>query len=181
MNEKGQGHVETWASRAPGKADVLNVAPAYSPWEAVELAGVLARDRTASVTSTTLLGRFRITPSQASGCNVLAALGSQHDNPGGNRPFAYSALTCNTGALTLHGNVGITEPSGASSFGTWGIALETPAGRITPHVEAFGQEHAKPTFQAGARTEVAKGWQVDGTLGRTGGETIFSLGAKFQF
>lgn len=181
LNDKGHGHVEAWAARDAGKADVLNVAPAYSPWEAVELVAVLSRDRTASVTSTSLIGRFRITPPQPSGCNVLAALGHQHDSPGSNQPFAYSAVTCNSGALALHVNLGAAKPSGASSFGTWGIALEHSAGRLTPHVEAFGQEHARPTFQVGARTEVAKGWQVDGSLGRTGGETLFSLGFKVQF
>lgn len=181
LNDKGHGHVEAWAARDAGKADVLTVAPAFSPWEAVELVAVLARDRTASVTTTSLIGRFRITPPQASGCNVLAALGHRHDSPGGNQPFAYSALTCNSGALALHVNLGAAKPSGASSFGTWGIGLEHATGRITPHLEAFGREHARPTFQVGARTEVAKGWQVDGTFGRSSGETLFSLGFKFQF
>lgn len=181
MNDKGHGHVEAWAARDAGKADVLNVAPAFSPWEAVELAAVLARDRTASVTSTSFIGRFRITPAQTSGCNVLAALGHEHDSPGGNLPFAYSALTCNSTDYALHVNLGAAKPSGGSSYGTWGIALEHSAGRLTPHVEAFGQEHSKPTFQVGARSEVAKGWQVDGTLGRSNGETLFSLGVKFQF
>jgi hypothetical protein len=181
LNDKGHGHIEAWAARDAGKADVLNLAPAFSPWEAVELVALLARDRTASVTSTTVFGRFRITPPQASGCNVLAALGHQHDSPGGNQPFAYSALTCNSSALALHVNLGAAKPSGASSFGTWGIALEHNAGRLTPHIEAFGQEHAKPTFQVGARTEVAKGWQVDGTLGRNNGDMLFSLGFKAQF
>lgn len=181
LNDKGHGHVEAWAARESGKADVLNVAPAFSPWEAVELVGVLARDRTASVTSTTVIGRFRITPPQASGCNVLAAVGHQHGSPGGNQPFAYSAITCNTNALALHVNLGAAKPSGASSFGTWGVALEHTSARLTPHVEAFGQERAKPTFQVGARTDVAKGWQVDGTLGRSDGDTIFSLGFKVQF
>lgn len=181
MNDKGHGHVEAWAARDAGKADVVNIAPAYSPWEAVELVALWSRDRTASVSSTSVTGRFRITESKPSGCNLLAALGHQRDRPGGNQPFAYSALTCNSGALAWHVNLGAAKPSGASSFSSWGIALERSGGKWTPHVEAFGQERAKPTFQLGARTEAAKAWQIDGTLGRTAGVTLFSLGSKFQF
>ena len=181
IEPKGAGHIEAWGARQAGKADLLNVAPAYSPWEAVELSGLLARNRSDSISSVSLLARMLITPAQRSGCNVLAALGNQHDNPGGNQPFVYSAVTCNSGKFALHANLGAAKRSGASGYGTWGVALEEDTGKLVGHIEAFGQEHAKPTFQIGARTDVAKGWQVDGTLGRTSGETLFSLGAKFSF
>ena len=178
---KGTGHVEAWAARQAGKTNILNVAPAFSFWEAVELSAVLARNRSNAITSVSGLVRVRVTPVRTQGCNVLATLGQQHDNPGGNQPFVYSAVTCNSGKFALHANLGAAKPAGSSGYGTWGVALEQDRGSFVPHLEAFGQEHARPTFQLGARTDVAKGWQVDGTLGRTAGETMFSLGAKFSF
>ena len=181
IDDKGTGHVEAWAARKPRKADVIYVAPAYSPWQVVELSGLLSRNRTNSISSVGALARVQVTEPKKSGCNFLVALGHQHFSPGGNLPFAYTAATCNGRDFTLHGNLGAAKPSNASSFGTWGIALEHDTGTFTAHIESFGQEDSKPTFQVGARREVAKGWQVDGTLGRFDGETIFSLGVKFSF
>jgi len=181
IDDKGTGHVEAWFSREAGSANVFNVAPAYSPWEAVELSGQLTRDRTNSVTLSALLARARITESRPSGCNVLVALGAQHANPGGNQPFGYTALTCNRGEFALHANLGAAKPSGGSSYGTWGIALERDHGDLVGHVEAFGQEGVGPTFQVGARKSVARNWQIDGTVGRTAGDTIFSVGFKVDF
>jgi len=37
------------------------------------------------------------------------------------------------------------------------------------------------TFQVGARTELAKGLQIDGTLGRSNHESLVSLGLKQSF
>ena len=53
--------------------------------------------------------------------------------------------------------------------------MEQDRSNFVPYLEAFGQENARPAFQVCARTGVSKGWQVDGTLGRTAGETAFSL------
>jgi hypothetical protein len=181
INAKGNGHVEAWAAREPGKADVLYVAPAYSPWQVLELSGVVARNRTDDNSAYALLARIRITETQKSGCNFLVTLGQQHFSPGGNVPFANTVATCNRADFALHANLGAAKPSGASSYGTWGIALEHDTGTFTAHIEAFGREESKPTYRVGARREVAKGWQVDGSLGRFDGETIFSLGFKVSF
>ena len=113
--------------------------------------------------------------------NFLVALGHRDLRPGGNQSQAYTAASCNRNDFALHANLGAAKPSGTSSVGTWGVALEHDTGTFVAHVESFGQERSKPTFQLGARREVAKGWQVDGTLGRFNGETIFSLGAKLGF
>ena len=40
---------------------------------------------------------------------------------------------------------------------------------------------SKPIFHVGARMEVAKGLQIDGTVGRSNHETLFSLGLKQLF
>ncbi len=181
VDDKGTGHVEAWFERGAGSTNVYNVVPAYSPWRAVEFSVPLARDRTNAVTSVGALVRLRITEPQESGCNFLVALGDQHFNPGGNQPYAYSAATCKKNGFALNVNLGAAKPSGGSSFGTWGIALERDHGDLVGHVEAFGQEHAKPTFQVGARKDIGKGFQIDGTVGRTDGDTIFSLGVKFSF
>jgi hypothetical protein len=179
--DKGTGHVEAWVARVPRRTNVVNIAPAYSPWEVVELSALLARNRTQAITSTGFLARIRLTEPRETGCNALVALGHQHDSPGGNLPFAYTAVTCRSAKFALHGNAGAANPSSARSYGTWGIALEHDTGDFIEHVEAFGQEHAKPTFQLGARKQIAAGWQLDGTIGRTDGETIYSLGVKFEF
>ena len=60
-----------------------------------------------------------------------------------------------------------------------GVDLEHVA--VTAHVEAFGQRRAKPTVQIGARTEIAKGLQLDGTVGRGNRETLVSVGIKASF
>jgi hypothetical protein len=181
INAKGNGHIEAWVARDVGKADVISVAPAYSPWNVLELSGLLSRNRTDSINSVGVQARAQITAPQKSGCNFLVALGHQRFNPGGNVPFAYTAASCNLTDFSLHANLGAAKPSGASSYGTWGFAVEHNTGTFTAHIEAFGQEGSKPTYQVGARREVSKGWQVDGSMGRFDGETIFSLGVKFGF
>ncbi len=181
VDDKGTGHVEAWFARETGSTNVFNIVPAYSPWEVVELSVPLARNRTAAVSSVGGLVRVRITEPQKSGCNFLVALGHQHFSPGGNQPYAYSAATCRKNEFALNLNLGAANPSGGSSYGTWGVAFERDHGNMVGHVEAFGQEHAKPTFQVGARTDVGRGFQVDGTVGRNAGDTIFSLGLKFSF
>jgi len=56
-------------------------------------------------------------------------------------------------------------------------------GRITPHLEVFGDEGGSPTLQVGAKTEIAPGLQLDGTVGRDqqAKATVFSLGLKLSF
>ncbi len=82
IDDKGTGHIEAWAAREPGKADVINVAPAYSPWQVVELSGLLSRNRTNSISSVGVLARVQVTEPKKSGCNFLVALGHQHFSPG---------------------------------------------------------------------------------------------------
>lgn len=181
INDKGSGHVEAWFAREAGNANVYYVVPAFSPWEVLELSLPLARDRSNGITSIGALARVRITEPQKSGCNFLVALGHQRFNPGGNQPYAYTAVTCRRNEFALNANLGAAKPQGESSFGTWGLSIERDHGTLVGHVEAFGQEHSKPTFQVGARKDLGKGFQVDGTVGRTDGDTIFSMGVKYSF
>jgi hypothetical protein len=47
----------------------------------------------------------------------------------------------------------------------------------------FGDQGGKPTLQLGVKTEIAPGWQLDGTVGRDrqNNANVFSLGFKYSF
>lgn len=166
IDDKGTGHIEAWVAREPGKSDVIYVAPAYSPWQVVELSGLPLRNRTDLISSVGALARAQVTEPKKSGCNFLVALGHQHFSPGGNLPFAYTAATCNKNDFTLHGNLGAAKPSRASSFGTWGVALEHDAGTFTAHVESSARRFRTPH----SRSARAAKWRRAGRwIGRSGG------------
>lgn len=182
-NDKGAGHVEVWVARDAGKATSVFIAPAYAPIDNVELSAVLARDTTNHLSAQALQVKWRITPSQEKGCNFATVLGITHASGGGSNPFYLNGnASCNgLGPVSVHANIGFTKASGSSAIKTWGIAAEMPLGSVTSHIEAFGAEGAKPTLQLGARTQITKTIQLDGTIGRSSGETIYSVGLKFQF
>ncbi len=52
---------------------------------------------------------------------------------------------------------------------------------MTPHVEWFGAEGRKPTSQFGARGDIAQRMQLDGTVGRSDGVTLYSVGISLKF
>ena len=81
----------------------------------------------------------------------------------------------------MHVNLGYVKPSSAKGVKTWGVALEREMGSVTPHIEYFGVEHTKPVVQWGLRGDIAKGLQLDGTVGRSGGVTGYSVGLKVKF
>lgn len=182
-NDKGAGHVEVWAAREEGKVNTVNIAPAFAPLEGVELGALLARDTTNQLNMSAVQAKWRITPSQEKGCNVAAVLGLAHEsNGGGNTSYVNGILSCNGNALgNLHFNLGAVKAKSVSAVGTWGVALEREMGAVTPHVEFFGAEHQKPTVQVGLRGQLTKTIQLDGTVGRNNGESLYSVGMKFQF
>ena len=182
VNEVGSGHVEAWYARQPGGADVWTVAPAYGLTEGMEIAASWSRDASNQVNTTALQAKFRLTPSLKDGCNVGAAIGASRPNDGsGNTPFINGLLTCNMDAGSLHLNLGANRPPDGPTLNTWGLAFEREFGAMTAHVEYFGQEQSSPTFQLGLRTELVKNVQIDGTVGHSSGDALFSLGLKFQF
>ena len=124
----------------------------------------------------------RITPSQAIGCDVAAALDLNHLNHGGGNSRAVNAIaTCSGNAFgDAHFNLGGNK-SGSTFNRNWGVAVEKELSRLTPHVEWFGERGSHPTFQVGARTDVARGVQLDGSLGRSAGQALYSLGFKLSF
>lgn len=181
-DDAGSGHVEAWYARQPGKANTWTVAPAYSPMDGLELGASVTRDRTAASTSQSLQAKWRITPSQESGCNSAAVLGaSQTRGQSGSTPYFNGLLTCNSALGSTHFNLGAQRAPGGPGVGTWGLAHEREWGPVTVHAEAFGQRLAKPTFQVGARKDLSSQLQLDATVGRSNHQNLFSVGLKQSF
>lgn len=181
VNDTGHGHVEAWYARAPGRLHTWTVAPAFAPLEGLELSAAFSRDRTTPQSTQALQAKWRITPVQDAGCNLGAVLGASHTRGTGRTPYLNGLITCNSGWGASHFNLGANRAPGAGTLGSWGVAHEYGFGAVTAHAEAFGQRRAKPTFQVGARTEIAKALQLDGTVGRSNRETLVSLGLKYGF
>lgn len=184
VNAKGEGHVEAWAARTDG-VRTLNLSPAYAFVEGLEVAALLSRDTTDRITGTALQLKWLITPSRDSGCNAGLSFGASRARGGGAREdaaFANGLFSCNGTPLgNLHLDLGLVKPSHERSLGTWGLALEREIGPVTPHIEWFGAERSKPTWQVGLRGDATRRLQLDGTIGRGNGSTQYSLGAKFRF
>ena len=181
-NARGEGHVEVWAARADG-ATTLNVAPAYALAEGLELSGALARDTANRINAGAIQLKWLITPSKNDACNFGASFGAARASGGGaDASFLNGLLSCNRNALgSVHLNLGAVKTSGVSPVGTWGIAFEHGFRAVTTHIEWFGAEGSKPTLQIGARGDVAKTVQLDATVGRSAGVSLYSAGTKFKF
>lgn len=183
-NAKGEGHVETWIARADGSTTV-NVSPAFAFADGWEISALLARDTRNDLNGSAIQLKGLFTPSRESGCNAGGSVGAAHASGNGasaSSRFLAGILSCNGTALgNVHLNLGTVKTTGQSAVGTWGVALEREFGSATPHAEWFGEKHAKPTFQVGARTDVAKTIQLDGTIGRSDSATLYSVGLKFRF
>jgi hypothetical protein len=182
VNDTGDGHVEAWYARQPGRVHTWTVAPAYAPIDGLELGAAFTRDRTTPQSSAAVQAKWRITPGAGRRlqrrCRAGRGAGARrgphalHQRPVHlqQQPGAPPTSTWAPTAL-----------SGGPTLGAWGVAHEREFGAITAHVEAFGQRLAKPTFQIGARKDIAKGLQLDGTLGRSNRETLVSVGLKVSF
>ena len=182
VNDAGAGHVEAWYARDAGASTNWNIAPAYGLTDGVEIAAALTRDRGNQSTVSALQAKFRITKSQEQGCNFGATLGLAHVNvESGNSPYLNGIATCNWSDGLVHFNLGAVRPAGSTTLRTWGLAYERELGALTGHAEYFGAQQDRPTVQLGLRGNPAKNIQLDGTLGRSGGESIYSLGTKFMF
>ncbi len=177
--EAGTGHVEAWYGRLTGRTHTWNVAPVYVVVDGLELGAALTRDTTTPTTGSALQAKWRITPVLEHGCNLGASVGASHaSNGGGNATFVNAIGTCNSDFGALHLNLGGNRASHGPTLGTWGVAVERAFDRITANLEAFGQRRSKPGFQAGLRTDIAPGLQIDGSIGRQERDTLFSVGFK---
>lgn len=183
INPRNGGDVELWVTDVDGN-NLTSVFGGYSFWDSVELGALFANG--SGVTVSGLQGKWLITPSQASGCNFAATLGWSRvklDGFGSNNGTGVNGImSCHgTGLGSVHFNLGYTKPSGASGASNWGVALERSFGAVTPHVEVFGVEDGDPTVQLGLRGDIAKGIQLDGTIGRTDSINVYTVGLRFKF
>ena len=182
VNDVGAGHVETWYARQAGASNNFTVAPAYGLKEGLEIAAALSRDSSHQINSSSIQAKFRFTESRSDGCNFAGVLGLAHTGESGSStPYLNGIATCNMSSSAVHFNLGAVRPTGSSTLKTWGVAYERELGAATGHIEYFGQQQDKPTVQAGLRSEIVKNIQLDGTLGRSCSETVYSLGMKFMF
>lgn len=159
-NDPGNGHVEAWYAEPGEGAKVWTIAPAYGIADGVEIGAALARETESKTSATALQIKLRLTESRKDGCNVGATLGVAHSNGGGGTdPYVNGLLTCYIEHLhaALHANLGAVKTADGPTLRTWGVAFEHElGGEAAAHVEYFGQEQAKPTFQFGLRKEVVK-------------------------
>jgi hypothetical protein len=182
VNDIGAGHIEAWIAHEAGASNTWTVAPAYGITDGVEVAAALSRDHSNQITSSAMQVKFRVTASRKDSCNFGAVMGLAHANAGGgNAPYLNGIFTCNIEGGAMHLNLGATLPTEGGTLHTWGMAYEREFGALTAHVEYFGEQQSPSTLQFGLRSEVLKNIQLDGTVGRAGGESIYSLGMKFMF
>lgn len=184
VNDKGKGHVEFWTTRADG-ISLYSIAPAYAPIEGLEIGGLVSRETKTKLNVTGLQAKWRITASQDKGCNVGAIFGVSRaslDGSSVNGQGLTGLFTCNgLGGGSLHLNVGMDRVSGGETSNRWGLAYERAFGAVTPHIEWFGSEGNKPTIGIGLRGMVTDSVQLDGSVGRSDGLTVYTLGAKLVF
>jgi hypothetical protein len=54
-------------------------------------------------------------------------------------------------------------------------------GAITQHIGVYGTQDEMPTYEPGLLGQINKTIQLDGTVGRSDDDNLYSLGVKFQF
>jgi hypothetical protein len=182
VNDVGEGHVEGWWTRGPSGSRSWTVAPAYSPIQNVELGAGMARDPKTRLETQNIQVKFRLTPSQDNGCNVGAVVGAARTTGEASKAYVNALFTCNHAKLgSLHTNLGALDVSNSQRIGTWGLAWERAYGDVTAHVEVYGQQHDKPTWATGLRTNILPKFQLDGSIGRQAGHNLLTIGTKWMF
>jgi uncharacterized protein YwbE len=182
VNDVGEGHVEGWWTRATDGSRSWTIAPAYAPTQNIELGAGLAREQKTGLETLNVQAKFRITPSQDDGCNVGAVLGAARTTGETSKGYVNALLTCNHAKLgSLHTNLGALDFSSSQRIGTWGLAWERAYGDVTAHIEVYGQQHEKPTWATGLRTNILPKLQLDGSVGRQGRQNMLTLGTKWMF
>ena len=182
INEAGAGHLETWFERGPGGQHTWTAAPAYAPVEGFELGAAIARDTDPRRTSLRLQAKWQISRPDDLRCHHAAVLGLAREFPSHDLTRGVSlVMTCPVAPGMLHLNLGVSRRAHQRAAAFVGAAWEQDLGWATGHVEWIATQHAAPVFNLGLRREIAKGLQLDGSLGRSSGTMLFSLGLKQQF
>ncbi|MCU7372380.1 hypothetical protein PEC18_16295 [Paucibacter sp. O1-1] len=182
VNEVGAGHLEAWYARQPGDARLWTVAPAYAPWQGIELGAAWAREQGSAINSTSLQSKIQLSTPHEGRWHHAAVLGLTHTRfQHGATRYATLIASREFPAGALHINLGASRTPGGPTLPALGLAWEQALGAATGHLEWLGQRQSKPLFGLGLRREVFKDLQLDGSLGRSGGSTLYSLGLKLQF
>ena len=129
-----------------------------------------------------LQAKWSLRPPSEQRCGQAALLGLDQPRPeGGTTPWLNGVVSCPFGAGTLHLNLGASRPRGERVAPAVGAAWERELGFATGHVEWLAARGSRPIVNLGLRRAVTPGLQLDGSVGRSGGRTLFSAGLKQQF
>jgi hypothetical protein len=178
----GSGQLETWYARPAGRERVWTTSVGVGVLDWLELGGAVERNFAGPETATSLQLKMRLTPVREGGCNLGAVAGRAHlHRERGDATYLTGLFTCDLQGGPLHVNLGAHHLDHGATHATWGVAKEFEFEPFTAHVEVFGQQHGKPTWQMGLRHELVKNLQLDGTLGRSERKTVFSAGLRLEF
>ena len=179
-NAAGHGHIESWYD---SQERVFNVAPAYAPIEDLELGAAFAKSNASGETSYSFQAKKLFTSPQDNGCNTGATLGrTSVQNDSNYTLYGWGILSCNSPQWgTVHLNMGLIKERDFTSKQLAGVAFEYPLANFTPHAEWTRLEGEKNITAIGARTELLKDVQLDGSYRVQDKTNYWTLGVKWQF
>lgn len=181
VNDPGAAHVEAWWERAPGNARQWTVAPAWSPVAGLELGAALVRNPGQDQSLARLQLKWQIGAAQGAACQQALTLGTRRQRHlPGTTPWLTGILSCAAGPGTLHLNLGASRNLDRWG-GNLGVAWEQDLGWATGHAEWLAARGTRPIVNLGLRRDVEPQLQLDGSIGRSGRQTLLSLGLKRQF
>jgi hypothetical protein len=187
VNDTGAGHLEAWWAKGPARERVWTVAPAYAPWDGVELSAALARQSAVDGgRAVSVQAKVQLSAPKPDACHTAGVLGFTQARQGLPReklhtPYLVGILTCSVRDDAWHVNVGLAGASSSRRVANLGVAWEHDLGPVVVHAEALAQQRGKPTWGVGARHLLWPSLQVDGAWSRTDGVTFYSAGMKWQF
>ena len=182
VNNAGEGQLETWYAREPGGSSVWNISPAYTPLPGLELGATATRDRTLRINIFSLQAKLQLSKPLEAGCHYAGVVGVlRPDGQSGGAPYGTAIMTCAMAPGALHLNLGASRAPGESAAAAFGVAWEQDLKVAIGHVEMLAEQRTKPAFNVGLRRDVAKDVQIDGSVGRSDRQTLWSVGVKFKF
>lgn len=173
ISPEGGSQVESWL-RVGRDLHELVVQPACNPWGGVEWGLNLASGRASGAATSTFgwAAKMVFKEVEAGGVGVGMSGGVSRQKLGGSTANVHVATlivsAAPTDALALHVNAGATHVTGRSAMATWAAAAEFGVARSwTIVLEAYGERHARPAVQLGARKWLQPDrLQLDASLGR---------------
>lgn len=179
-NAAGHGHIESWYDT---EDRTFNVAPAFAPIDGLELGAAIAKSNSSGETSYSLQVKKLFTSPQENGCNTGGTLGrTSVQNDSAYTLYGWGIVSCQSPQWgTVHLNLGWIKERYGSSQQLTGLAFEYPLENFTPHAEWLRVEGEKNTMAIGARTELFKDVQLDGSYRVQDKQDYWTLGVKWQF